>query len=215
MLFRSDADLFVSLRKDVPDGVALVLRTDRRLGFDPASPWRVTITASRSHGMFQPEIGTVALTLDHQTDGRFFKQAETIAPLAPWREAILNRKTDLIILLVFSIPMVIAFLVRQSWMANLATIIPVRLVFLVFLVVFLGWWGQGQLSIVTVIATLRTAVDGESFSYLLYDPFSLVIWAIAIFGFVLWGAGAFLWLALPVWGFTGDKLLCGAWLKAA
>lgn len=186
-----DADLFVSLRKDVPDGVALVLRTDRRLGFDPASPWRVTVTASRSHGMFQPEIGTLALTLDHQTDGRFFKRAETIAPLAPWREAILNRKTDLIILLVFSIPMVIAFWVRQSWMANIATMIPVRLVFLAFLVVFLGWWGQGQLSIVTVIATLRTAVDGQSFSYLLYDPFSLVIWAIAIFGFVLWGRGLF------------------------
>jgi polyferredoxin len=56
---------------------------------------------------------------------------------------------------------------------------------------FIGWWGQGQLSIVTVLATLRTALDGASFAYLLYDPFSLLIWAAAGIGFVLWGRGFF------------------------
>ena len=34
-----DADLFVELGKGVPDGEAMVLRTDRRLGFDPAREW--------------------------------------------------------------------------------------------------------------------------------------------------------------------------------
>ena len=38
---------------------------------------------------------------------------------------------------------------------------------------------------------LRSAVDGGGFSYLFYDPFSLAIWGITIFGFVLWGRGLF------------------------
>ena len=68
---------------------------------------------------------------------------------------------------------------------------PVRLAILAVVTGFIGWWGQGQLSIVTVLATLRTALDGASFAYLLYDPFSLLIWAAAGIGFVLWGRGFF------------------------
>ena len=62
---------------------------------------------------------------------------------------------------------------------------------LAFTLIFIGWWGQGQLSIVTVIGTLRAAVEGTGFLFLLYDPFSLLVWAAAIIGFVLWGRGLF------------------------
>ncbi|NIY99815.1 4Fe-4S binding protein, partial [Salipiger sp. HF18] len=54
-----------------------------------------------------------------------------------------------------------------------------------------GFWGQGQLSIVTPLGVLRTALDGGSFAFLLYDPFSLLVWAAAIAGFLLWGRGFF------------------------
>ncbi|MGB0903447.1 MAG: 4Fe-4S binding protein, partial [Mangrovicoccus sp.] len=56
---------------------------------------------------------------------------------------------------------------------------------------FVGWWGQGQLSIVTPLAVLNTALTGGSFAFLLYDPFSLAIWAATILGFFLWGRGLF------------------------
>ena len=56
-----DADLIVEAHEDAPDGVAMILRTDRRLGFDPAAPWTMSIKAVREHGMFQPEIGSVSV----------------------------------------------------------------------------------------------------------------------------------------------------------
>ena len=40
-------------------------------------------------------------------------------------------------------------------------------------------------------ARLRTALDGGSFAYLLYDPFSLLIWGVTGIGFFLWGRGLF------------------------
>ena len=166
-------------------------RRDRRLGFDPASPWTVNITANRAHGMFQPEIGSVVLSLEHQTDEGYFLRPTVIKPLAPWLEALYNRQADLILLLVFSMPVLAALLFKQSWLAALTSFSAVRLGILALVVGFIGWWGQGQLSVVTVIATIRTALEGGSFSYLLYDPFSLVIWAFALFGFVLWGRGLF------------------------
>lgn len=186
-----DADLFVSTLTDVPTGRALILRTDRRLGFDPAQPWTMKIAALREHGMFQPEIGRVELVLNHQTDERFFLRPTEQKPIPPWLDAVRNRIEDLIILATFSMPLVFALLVKQSWIAGLKRYISVRLIILGFVITFIGWWGQGQLSIVTVLAIMRTAVDGGGFAYLLYDPFSLFIWGVTVFGFVLWGRGLF------------------------
>ncbi|MBU1837434.1 MAG: 4Fe-4S binding protein, partial [Alphaproteobacteria bacterium] len=56
---------------------------------------------------------------------------------------------------------------------------------------FIGWWGQGQLSIVTVLGVIRTGVFGGSLNFLAYDPFGTLVWIVAILGFVLWGRGLF------------------------
>jgi NosR/NirI family nitrous oxide reductase transcriptional regulator len=186
-----DADLYITLKPDVPDGRALILRTDRRLGFDPASEWTVTATATREHGMFQPEVGYADIEFSHLTPDRFFQRPKLQAALKPWQEAILNRQTDLIIVSIFLVALTLTLLFAQNQIASWRYFKPFRLLVLGFVVGFIGWWGQGQLSIVTVMATINTAMIGSSFAYLLYDPFSLVIWAFAIFGFVLWGRGYF------------------------
>lgn len=190
-----DADLFVELSNEVPealhDGVAMILRTDRRLGFDPTREWTLKVEAVREHGMFQPEIGSVQLAATHVTDERFFARPVVVEKLAPWKEAILNRQSDLIVLAVFLTVLVAVLLGAQGWLAGLASFTPMRLGILALVLGFVGWWGQGQLSIVTPVAVLQTGMAGGSFTFLLYDPFSLLIWGVAILGFVLWGRGLF------------------------
>uniref|UniRef100_A0AAN0MCM4 FMN-binding protein n=1 Tax=Yoonia rhodophyticola TaxID=3137370 RepID=A0AAN0MCM4_9RHOB len=70
-----DADIYIQLHPDLPDalhdGAALILRTDRRLGFDPTSEWTLKVSALREHGVFQPEIGSVSLDVSMATDARF------------------------------------------------------------------------------------------------------------------------------------------------
>lgn len=190
-----DADLFIELSDTVPDalqdGVAMILRTDRRLGFDPTREWTLSVDALREHGMFQPEIGSVQLTTTHVTAERFFARPAVVEKLPPWKEAILNRQTDLIVLAVVLTGLVAVLIAAQGWLAGLAAFTPVRLGILAGILGFVGWWGQGQLSIVTPLAMLQTAMAGGSFAFLLYDPFSLLIWGVAILGFVLWGRGLF------------------------
>lgn len=190
-----DADLYVELADDLPwqlqDGVAMILRTDRRLGFDPTREWTLHAKAVREHGMFQPEIGSVDLSLTHATDARFYARPEVIQPLAPWREAILNRQGDIAALAVGLAALVAALAFGQSALARLKRFTALRLAVLAGVVGFVGWWGQGQLSIVTPLAVLAASVEGASLSFLLYDPFSLLIWAVALLGLVLWGRGLF------------------------
>ena len=186
-----DADLLFETLPGVPEGAAMILRTDRRLGFDPTRDWILKVQAVREHGMFQPELGSVHFELTHRTDDRFFLRPGVVAALPPWKEAILNRRDDLTGLAVFLTGLSTLLAFGQRRLAGLAAFTPVRLAILAAVTGFIGWWGQGQLSVVTVLATLRTALDGASFAYLLYDPFSLLVWISAGIGFVLWGRGFF------------------------
>ena len=190
-----DSDIYIELNKDLPEalhgGSALILRTDRRLGFDPTAEWTLKIDALRSHGSFQPQIGSVTLTTTHVTPERFYARPEAIKPAPPWVEALRNRATDLIVLGIFLAGLVAVLAFGMNRLAGQRMFTPIRLTVLAFVTGFIGWWGQGQLSIATPLAVARTALDGGSFAFLLYDPFSLVIWVVCILGFVLWGRGLF------------------------
>lgn len=186
-----DADLLFETLPDVPEGRAMILRVDRRLGFDPTRDWVLTAQAVRAHGMLQPEMGSQHFSLITRSDPALFRQPETRKALPPWQEALLNRKIDLILLVGFLT--VVLALVGPSMhaLAAPARLTPVRLAVLAGVIGFVGWWGQGQLSIVTALAVLRAAVEGGSLAVLLYDPFSLLVWAVAILGLFLWGRGLF------------------------
>lgn len=190
-----DSDIYTELSDQAPealrDGTAMILRTDRRLGFDPSREWTMTLQAVRQHGMFQPETGSVDLEITHTTDTRFFVQPDKVERLSPFEEAIRNRQTDLIIAAVFLAVLMPALLFAQSRLAGHRHFQTIRLTTLAFVTGFIGWWGQGQLSIVTPMATLQAAISKGSFAFLLYDPFGLLIWGAAILGFVLWGRGLF------------------------
>ncbi|MBL1405391.1 MAG: 4Fe-4S binding protein [Rhizobiales bacterium] len=186
-----DSDLEFELLKGVPGNSAMIIRTDRRLGFDPTSDWNLTIRAVREHGSFRPEIGTQDFTVTHKTDIKFYNIEEKYIPLAPWKQAGLQRLPDLagvslgiglLFWLLFS---------KMSWLASLKNYTPVRLSILAFVIVFIGWWGQGQLSIATALGVVRGLLDGQSLSFLLYDPFSLLIWMVVIVSFFIWGRGLF------------------------
>ena len=190
-----DSDLLFTLREDLPealqDATAMILRTDRRLGFDPTEPWTLNVEALRAHGSFPPQMGSQILSSTHATDPRFFKRVEAVKQLPAWQTALIERKWDMIGLAVFLAGLLGLLAFGQSRLAAHRHFTAIRLALLAVMTVFIGWWGQGQLSIVTVIGVIRTAWEGGSYAFLLYDPFSLLVWSAAILGFVVWGRALF------------------------
>ncbi|WP_116133972.1 4Fe-4S binding protein [Tropicimonas sp. IMCC34043] len=187
-----DSDLMVETAPGVPEGVAMILRTDRRLGFDPGRDWDLTVTAVREHGAFQPQVGSVTIEVPHRPEARFFRRpAPVAAPPPPWVAALQARAPDLAPLGVFLAGLMALLAFRQSALAGARAFPALRFAVLALVLGFVGWWGQGQLSIVTVLGVLRTLWERGSLGFLLYDPFSLTIWVAALLGFVLWGRGLF------------------------
>ena len=188
-----DADILAELHPDLADwqdGMRMILRLDRRLGFDPTREGQLTLRAEREHGMFPPEIGHADLTLPMILPPRFFLTPQGAAPRPAWAEAVHARRADLAVL-VAALALLLAGLARQSRLAGHRHFPAIRLGWLTFVIGFIGFWGQGQLSIVTPLAVLRGLIQGGWLAVLLYDPFSLVIWVVALAGLVLWGRGLF------------------------
>lgn len=185
-----DADMTIGVRPDVPRGTTMILMIDRRLGFDPTRAWTLSAQAVRFHGMLMPEMGSVDFPITVRSDFAFFIRPEALQALAPWQAAIIDRKWDLAVLGVLLAGLLGAVGPGMHRLAVPTVLRPTRLTFLAIVIGFVGWWGQGQLSIVTLLAVLRQA-HGGNLSVLLYDPFSLMVWGAAALGFVLWGRGFF------------------------
>lgn len=185
-----DADLLIALKKDVPDGEAMVIRMDRRQGFSPVREWELGLIATRQRGILKPEVGQATLSWTYQADRQLFHIEKAVEPPTPFEAAIYSRLTDLMILaglltLIFAVVLFSPkFVHMKRWPYQ-------RLALLAVVLGFIGWWGQGQLSIVTPLAALVSTVNGKPLDFLLYDPFSLLIWAVVIVSFFVVGRGLF------------------------
>ena len=186
-----DSDLDVELKDGVPGEIAMIFRTDRRLGFDPTRDWTVSARAVREHGSFMPEVGTVDFTLTHKTPEEFYIRDLPPEPAPPWLSAIQQRSFDLagLGILITGIAGLLFF--TQSQLAGHRHYTAIRLAILAIVTGFVGWWGQGQLSIVTPLGLMRGIWEGRSLEFLLYDPFSLLLWGAVIASFIYWGRGFF------------------------
>ena len=63
--------------------------------------------------------------------------------------------------------------------------------FLLFTLGFIGWYAQGQLSIVNLTGSIQALMAGANLGFMLYDPISTLLWSCVLVTFFLWGRGAF------------------------
>lgn len=187
-----DADVETDFVVGVPDfEQAMVLRADTRLGFDPASPWTLVIRVLREHGTFRPEPGVRDYEVDYQAPLRFFDIPAEVKNTPPWLAALQDRAIDIAVLLAFLAVLLWLLAGRMTWFARHRHYRVIRLSMLAFMVVFVGFWAQGQLSIVTPVGIISSIVDGRSLVFLLYEPFLLIVWGVTLGSLVIWGRGLF------------------------
>ncbi len=187
-----DGDIQVRLAEGVPAfEQAMIVRADTRLGFDPVKPWTLLVRAVRERGTFMPDIGARDFEVTYQAPERFFETPEPPKNTPPWIAALQDRGPDMIVTVVFLLPLLALLTVRMGRLARHRWYPAFRLVVLAMMVVFIGWWAQGQLSIVTPLGIISSAVKGESLIFLVYEPFILLIWVVTLISLVLWGRGFF------------------------
>jgi len=191
--------LFLELRdqgfepKDItgppPLNTSLLFGVYAEAGLDPGRPLDLTLTITRAKGMILPSLTHKTVTLKYAPPGRLFIYPPE--PLPEWVLAWQQRWLDLSILSAALIVLSIA-LARPRWISVDARRLKIfRLGFLAFTLLYIGWYVQGQLSIVQVTGALKSLKSGQGLSSFLYDPISLLLIAFTLVSFVIWGRGTF------------------------
>jgi NosR/NirI family transcriptional regulator, nitrous oxide reductase regulator len=212
-----DAPDFVEIGLFVtPDGVQL----------DPTRPWRLQLLVQRRTGAMDKAFVTVATS--YATPDKYLTAAPAAAapaaaaPAAPaaaaaaaspaaaesgpplWQRVWRGKLADIAVLLL-AIGLLTGIFFFQDVLVRRPVLYErLRLSYLAFTLLWLGWYEHAQLSIVNVF-TFANAVRGSfRWDYFLMDPMVFILWCSVAAALLFWGRGAFCgWLcpfgALQEW----------------
>ncbi len=185
-----DADLELRPPAGAPSlNAMVVLRAPPMAGLDPARSVDVALDVIREKGQILPIVTHKSLTVAYEPPARYFVRPP--APLPEWLLAWKARAVDLAVLGTALLLLAVVLARPRAVSLRPRLLAAFRLGFLAFTVVYIGWYAQGQLSIVQVTGAVKTLATGQGLTSFLYDPISLLLIAATALSFVVWGRGTF------------------------
>jgi NosR/NirI family transcriptional regulator, nitrous oxide reductase regulator len=184
-----DLDDPLTLPPDLAGAESKVFRVIGPAGLDPSQPLSFGFRVTRSKGIVYPERVSRDFPLAYSLPAAYVEPATGDAK--SWRGIWASRAGELAVLAV-ALAGLATLLARPTWLvADARRLAWARNGFALFTLVFIGWYAQGQLSIVNVTAFVQAVRAGRSLEFFLYDPVTLVLWGVVALTLVVWGRGTF------------------------
>ncbi|MQP65317.1 4Fe-4S binding protein [Niveispirillum sp. SYP-B3756] len=168
-----------------------LFRIDGSAAFDPASPWTLSLRTVREKGLILPDRQMRDFTLNYALPASLFTAPVMVETPPEWLLAWGSRLPELAILGLLLLGLTAGLIAQTGISRRERLFYWTRMGFLAATLGFIGIQAQGQLSIVTVQGVVKGAVNGMDFSFLLYDPVSLLLWAYVAVTAIIWGRGTF------------------------
>ena len=108
-----------------------------------------------------------------------------------WLKIWISRSTDIIILSIYLIFLVWLFIKQETLAKNAKTTHRIRFASLIFVIAFIGFYAQGQLSVVNIYTLFLSIWQGFNINVFLLDPIIFILWVFVFISLFLWGRGLF------------------------
>ncbi|MCP2226903.1 NosR/NirI family nitrous oxide reductase transcriptional regulator [Pseudomonas silensiensis] len=190
------SDVFAKGMPEFTEMSIFIVREPAR--FDPGSPWSLELLVRRQTG---PLSGTFSsFELPYQLPEPYLERplpsAEELAALEeagrPMWLTIWYQKSFQITVLGSALLLLMAILFLQDSFTRRPRFLHwLRRGYLVFTVVFLGWYALGQLSVVNVLTFAHALFDHFRWELFLTDPLIFMLWVFTAASILLWGRGVF------------------------
>jgi NosR/NirI family transcriptional regulator, nitrous oxide reductase regulator len=168
---------------------AMTFRVIFQAGLDPGRPMQLLLRVTRSRGTIYPDQFVHDFALEVAVPSDFVVPAadDQKTWVATWKA----RRVEIAVLLGALALLSFALGRPSRLVARARPLRWFRPAFLVFTLGFVGWFAQGQLSIVNVVALLQAALAWRSFGFYLYDPMTAILSAFVVVTAFVWGRGTF------------------------
>jgi transcriptional regulator of nitric oxide reductase len=172
-----------------PDVKWRVFKVINQASLDPAQPLDFALSVTRQQGQILPEKVRKTFDLRLQLPAAYVDAPRT--DNKTWHGIWRDRAWEIAALLLGLLALT-ALLARPRWItASPRRLVRARSIYLCFTLGFVGWWAQGQLSIVNLTALIQAALDHRSLDFFMYDPMTVVLWGFVLVTFFAWGRGTF------------------------
>jgi len=174
-----------------------LFRTPANMKFNAAEPWKLELLIGRNVGPTEKLFLTFELNYKPpqkyllQTEAE--KQASTNETAAEpfWKKMWVLKLPEIIILGLASIVLTLIFFF-QDWLVKRPKLTEwVRIGFLTFTLVVIGWYFNAQLSVVNILAMFNALVSGFDWGYFLMEPLIFILWGSVAAALLFWGRGPY------------------------
>jgi hypothetical protein len=186
-----DIDLYEPLNvpEALKDAEWKIFRVIAPAGLDPSLPLEFSLRVIRTKGeMYGERVGKDFMIKTELPD-RFFEAAQS--DNKTWHSIWADRWWELVVL-ALGLAVLSWALLKPKWLTQSMRRLSVfRNAYMVFTLGFIGWYAQGQLSIVNLTGVVRALVEQRSLGFFMYDPMTVSLWAFVAVTFFVWGRGTF------------------------
>ncbi|MCI2282802.1 4Fe-4S binding protein [Colwellia sp. MSW7] len=170
-----------------------VFRIKSQSGFELNNAFSLSLNVSYNQSFLskQQHNFSTKITLP---DALFIHQEpkENLTAQSPlWVKVWLSRSTEIIILGIYLTFLSLLFIKQETLAKNAKTTHKIRFISLLFVVIFIGYYTQGQLSVVNIYTLLLSLYKGFNIEVFLLDPIIFVLWVFVFITLFLWGRGLF------------------------
>ncbi|XKE86253.1 NosR/NirI family protein [Stutzerimonas chloritidismutans] len=196
MDFQRLDDVYAEGMPDFNEMAVFIVR--EHVEFDPGSPWTLELLVRRQTG---PVSGMfTSFELPYQVPEEYIERPQpTEEELAAIEEANRPMWVNIWYQQSFQIGVIIAALVlltvilflQDKFTQHPTFLKRLRHGYLIFTVVFIGWYALGQLSVVNVLTFVHALVQDFRWELFLTDPVIFILWTFTAASILLWGRGVF------------------------
>ena len=160
-------------------------RVEREAGIDPLAPWRLEAVADGGRAVADYRLADEYIA-------RPDAEGAAASPHGPaWRDAWRARAADLAILGVLLAALVGILLAMGPLTRRPRLYAAVRVGFLLFVLVWLGWIAGAQLTVLNLLTWARAFFGEFTFAAFMSDPLIAALALFVVATFVVWGRGVF------------------------
>lgn len=189
-----------------------LFRTPAELNFSPARPWKLELLVGRNTGPTTKAFLTFDLNYRVPEKYLIFEQTKSDSALTgttlteknnvtavpgseistPIWKRMWKLKLPEIIVLVIALGVLSAIFFFQDWLVKRTQLYErVRIVYLLFTLLILGWLFNAQLSVVNILAMFNALISGFNWDYFLMEPLIFILWGSVAAALLFWGRGPY------------------------